>query len=273
MPNTYLPTIPNADVAKHNSSESCYVIIGAVVHDVTDFISDHPGGGELILQYGGKDVDKIMANEDSHEHSESAYEILRERAIGIMGTGDVVNYHKSDDGAPLLPSPSNEQAFDVKTGAKIDIGREIFSSTGLSGLEHPPSPTDAKLDYEMHKFLDLDEPLLMQLWRGGFSKDFYLEQVHRPRHVRGGISASLLGNFLEPLSLTPFWVVPLVWLPCVAYGISEASAGLGSTVLTTVYCLLGFSLWSPVEYILHRWLGHVDRYDTTSLPMKGNTLY
>merc|ERR1712093_854608 len=33
-------------------------------------------------------------------------------------------------------------------------------------------------------------------WHVGFSKDFYLEQIHRPRHYKGGESAPLFGNFL-----------------------------------------------------------------------------
>ena len=43
------------EVAKHNSRESCWVVIGGQVYDVTNFIDDHPGGAKSILQYGGKD--------------------------------------------------------------------------------------------------------------------------------------------------------------------------------------------------------------------------
>jgi L-lactate dehydrogenase (cytochrome) len=44
------------EVAKHNSRESCWVIIKGKVYDVTDFLDEHPGGASIILQYGGKDA-------------------------------------------------------------------------------------------------------------------------------------------------------------------------------------------------------------------------
>jgi L-lactate dehydrogenase (cytochrome) len=44
------------EVAKHNSRESCWVIIKGKVYDVTDFLDEHPGGSSIILRYGGKDA-------------------------------------------------------------------------------------------------------------------------------------------------------------------------------------------------------------------------
>lgn len=100
----------------------------------------------------------------------------------------------------------------------------------------------------------------MQVWNGGFSKEFYLQQVHRPRHYKGGESAPLFGNFLEPLSKTPWWVVPVVWLPCIAYGTYEASRGLPNLGVVAVLFCLGIAIWTLVEYGLHRFLFHVDEY-------------
>lgn len=44
------------EVAKHNSKESCYVIVHGQVYDVTEFLPDHPGGQGIILKYAGKDA-------------------------------------------------------------------------------------------------------------------------------------------------------------------------------------------------------------------------
>ena len=44
------------EVAKHATRESCWVIISGKVYDVTDFLDEHPGGANIILQYGGKDA-------------------------------------------------------------------------------------------------------------------------------------------------------------------------------------------------------------------------
>lgn len=46
--------LSQADVAKHNSRKSCWIIVAGQVYDVTDFVDDHPGGPGVILRYGGK---------------------------------------------------------------------------------------------------------------------------------------------------------------------------------------------------------------------------
>ncbi|KZZ98790.1 Aldolase-type TIM barrel [Moelleriella libera RCEF 2490] len=45
-----------AEVAKHNTSESCWVILYNEVYDVTDFLSSHPGGPSVILRLAGQDA-------------------------------------------------------------------------------------------------------------------------------------------------------------------------------------------------------------------------
>jgi L-lactate dehydrogenase (cytochrome) len=42
------------EVAKHNSRESCWVVVNGYAYDVTDFLDEHPGGAAIILKYGGK---------------------------------------------------------------------------------------------------------------------------------------------------------------------------------------------------------------------------
>lgn len=45
-----------AEVAKHNSQESCWVIVHGNVYDVTEFLPEHPGGMKIILKYAGTDA-------------------------------------------------------------------------------------------------------------------------------------------------------------------------------------------------------------------------
>jgi L-lactate dehydrogenase (cytochrome) len=44
------------EIAKHNSKESCWVIIHGRAYDVTEFMPEHPGGPKIILKYAGKDA-------------------------------------------------------------------------------------------------------------------------------------------------------------------------------------------------------------------------
>lgn len=45
-----------AEVARHNTAESCWVILYGNVYDVTRFIPKHPGGSKVILQLAGTDA-------------------------------------------------------------------------------------------------------------------------------------------------------------------------------------------------------------------------
>ena len=84
MPARTLPTFTRAEVETHNSTSSCYVTIGSKVYDVTDFIDDHPGGGSLIVDFAGKNVEEILKDESSHRHSEAAYEVLDDSLVGFV---------------------------------------------------------------------------------------------------------------------------------------------------------------------------------------------
>lgn len=46
-----------------------------------------------------------------------------------------------------------------------------------------PDETDTTADFEKNQFLDLRRPLFMQVWEANFTKSYYLQQVHQPRHL------------------------------------------------------------------------------------------
>lgn len=251
------------EVAAHKTAKSCWVTIGSKVYNVTEFLDAHPGGGELILEYGGKDVGAIMQNEISHTHSENAYEILDESLIGFVAPDRVLKTAEQSDHPqnilPLTPNEAGAQELRENGAAEYVPTNQAVETTGMKSAEDLYRETDAREDYRKHKFLDLEKPLLMQVWNGGFTKDFYLEQVHRPRQYKGGESAPLFGNFLEPLSKTAWWVIPVWWWPWVAFGSWLAYSGMPSGFQFAAYWITGLCLWTLVEYGLHRGLFHVDK--------------
>ena len=78
------------DVVRHTTPESCWVIRGGKVYDVSTFLPDHPGGDDLILKYAGQVVDGVMKNPDEHDHSDSAYEMLEEYVVGRLGNNSSI---------------------------------------------------------------------------------------------------------------------------------------------------------------------------------------
>ncbi|KAI4191813.1 MAG: hypothetical protein LQ346_004595 [Caloplaca aetnensis] len=265
MPSRTLPNFTTKEVAANNKSKSCWVTLGSKVFDVTDFLESHPGGSELIMDYAGKDVSEIMQDEVQHIHSENAYDALDEFLIGFVAGDPVLKTAlESDHPHDILPLPPNKSgAQELKENGAAEhvptkTAVETIDMSSAEGLYR--GDMDLKEDYRKHKFLNLEEPLLMQVWNGGFSKDFYLKEVHRARPYKNGGSPPLFGNFLEPLSKTAWWVIPVFWWPFVTYGSWLAYCGMPSAWQFAAYWVTGLGLWTLVEYGLHRGLFHVDKY-------------
>lgn len=240
-----LPLITKAQVSEHASEDDCWVTLyNRKVYNVTQFLEEHPAGAEVILEYGGKDITEILADAVSHTHSESAYEMLDEMLIGYLAT--------AEEEEELLKKHTDMKVIPDVDGMKVvDLTEFGEVPEDLLHLK-----TDHKDDLKKHKFLDLDKPLIMQVLRSNWTRDFYVDQIHRPRHYGKG-SAQLFGNFLEPLSLTPWWVVPTVWLPVNLYVFYQGAKVLHP--LTTLgFWLLGLFVWTLIEYCLHRFLFHLD---------------
>ncbi|KAL1413254.1 fatty acid alpha-hydroxylase [Vanrija albida] len=236
-----------ADVKKRASRTACWVTSENNVYDITPFMDDHPGGEAFLLQYAGRDLEDVMTDKFWHEHSPSAFEMLEEFKIGVLVQGEST---VSDDWVP----------------------DENFH----------PDETNTKADFDKNKFLDLSKPLLAQVWGAPWSKEYYLEQVHNPRHLKE--SARLFGwDFLEAFTRTKWYVVPLFWGPITGFlfylsllQFTDSSIVAGdilqwplprlptvasSAFAKTIPCfLLGNLIWTLLEYGLHRFLFHVDHY-------------
>lgn len=245
-----LPLYSKLQLESHNKEDDVWVsLYHRKIYNVTSFLEEHPGGSELIMDYAGKDITDILADEISHTHSETTYEILDENYL----IGYLANEEEEEE---LLSNPNH------KVDVKLDnLHSDQYDSTKLDGLpeyEKLNIITDFSHDYKNHKFLDLNKPLLLQVLFGNFTKEFYLDQVHRPRHYGKG-SAPLFGNFLEPLSLTPWFVVPMIWIPVDLYiffiGFTNQNKFLALFLFS-----LGVFVWTLIEYTLHRFLFHLDYY-------------
>ncbi|KAG0041329.1 fatty acid alpha-hydroxylase, partial [Gryganskiella cystojenkinii] len=224
-----MATYTAEQVQAHNSAHSCWVIHDNEVFDMTSFVQDHPGGDEYILDHAGKDITDIMKDELSHKHSEGAYEMMEDFKVGT------------------LASSTTRQRKPVKTS------KDNHSNTEE---EDYLKPTDLTAD-KKSKFLDLSQPLLWQLWNSDFSKAFYLEQVHIPRHLSG--PARIFGSpYLEVFTKTPWYMIPIFWLPIIAYNVHRSLETGLAVDQVAVYFLSGMAIWTLAEYVIHRFLFHLD---------------
>ncbi|EGD80575.1 cytochrome b5 type B [Salpingoeca rosetta] len=100
-PATMSKTISYAEVAKHNTNESCYMVIHDKVYDVTKFLIEHPGGEEVMMDYAGKDASEGF---EDVGHSEDAREQLSDFVIGELPADEKGQAATESNIAPQAPS-------------------------------------------------------------------------------------------------------------------------------------------------------------------------
>lgn len=112
--------------------------------------------------------------------------------------------------------------------------------------------------------VDLSKPIVFQV---GHLGEAYEDWVHQP--IVSKQSPRFFENKIcELFTRTAWWVIPVVWLPVVAWTqVLSVQRGLppAGTVTAMVFGLL---VWTLVEYLLHRFLFHMK---TSSF--WGNTLH
>jgi cytochrome b involved in lipid metabolism len=74
------------ELAKHNSSQSCWLLISGKIYDVTSFLNLHPGNASTILPTCGTDATKAYNTKGSRgrPHSSSAQAMLNDYFIGNL---------------------------------------------------------------------------------------------------------------------------------------------------------------------------------------------
>jgi len=88
-----LPVISWDDFVAEAKNGKALVSIAGVVHDVTDFIKDHPGGKALITSAIGKDATAIF-NGGVYLHSNAAHNLLSTMRVGVLRGGCEVEIWK-----------------------------------------------------------------------------------------------------------------------------------------------------------------------------------
>ncbi|XP_047953880.1 cytochrome b5-like [Salvia hispanica] len=74
------------EVAKHNKTKDCWLVISGKVYDVTPFMDDHPGGDEVLLAATGKDATNDF---EDIGHSDEAREMMDKYYIGEIDPATV----------------------------------------------------------------------------------------------------------------------------------------------------------------------------------------
>lgn len=221
------------EVEKHATIDDCWVIHQNNVYDVTGFLDTHPGGGDLILSYAGSDITHVLCDEGIHKHTSCAYNLLRDYHIGRV---------------------NRPQSNVEGEGAQEEGAREC----------------DMDMEGWNEDTVDWSRGLVFQVYKYG---ENYMKWVHSPVNRDLKLFDS---NFIEFFSKTKWYMIPLVWIPVVIF-CSFLACNHISTTMHTLYptkdvnnenflalgtfCVLflaGIPLWTLMEYVLHRYLFHLE---------------
>lgn len=85
------------DVRQHASMESCWVVLYDAVVDVTEFLSDHPGGAAALGRVGRAGTD-VTAHFERIGHSSHARDIVARLTIGVLEDVDASEVNVRDGG-------------------------------------------------------------------------------------------------------------------------------------------------------------------------------
>ncbi|KAI6229026.1 Fatty acid 2-hydroxylase [Aphelenchoides fujianensis] len=167
--------------------------------------------------------------------------------------------------------PGGEKVLRLLAGA--DATSFMAGQERIIGVKHEHSKAAYDIleryavDHRIEKdqLIDGDVPVL---WKVGNLKSRYWTWIHQPYEG----SLRLFGsNFLEGLTRTKWWVIPMVWMPLVAFfaisGLHSFVNALGKffhsnwspmkgSILAGLLFFVGALAWTLLEYALHRGVFH-----------------
>lgn len=92
MSETELKVYTIEEVKKHCSTDDLWLVYNGQVYDVTQYLDEHPGGEEVIVDCAGIDATEAF---NDIGHSEDAHEILQGLLIGKLEGGVIADQGSS----------------------------------------------------------------------------------------------------------------------------------------------------------------------------------
>ncbi|PWY88640.1 hypothetical protein BO94DRAFT_565508 [Aspergillus sclerotioniger CBS 115572] len=127
---TAIPEYTSEEVAAHRARDDLWVTINGKVYDVTEYVRDHPGGPDVLIDVAGADATE--AYEDVG-HSEDADEILKAFLVGTLKNARERTRPKSvrliQPESPLPPAASTKTKGSARSVAlaTVSVGSVVLS--------------------------------------------------------------------------------------------------------------------------------------------------
>jgi stearoyl-CoA desaturase (Delta-9 desaturase) len=128
-----LPVMEWDDFIEQSDKEGrALIAIAGIVHDVSGFIADHPGGKALISSGIGKDATG-MFNGGVYNHSNAAHNLLSTMRVGVIRGGMEVEIWKRAQAEKEGMSVKDENGNKIiRAGAQVTRTAEPVVSAGAA---------------------------------------------------------------------------------------------------------------------------------------------
>lgn len=195
------------------------LIVDNSVIDITEFKHSHPGGEESINKFIGKDCTEYYYKISSHKTSTAIKELF------------------------------NFTIGKIKTES---------NNSKTSNINQKPIVNDIQ-DCDKNYSIDLKQGTIYQVFKK-LNKEQYLGFIHDPKHMIDPPDAIMFDTpFLEFFTKTPWYAIPTIWIPVIIYNL-YLSYFVNNIQINQIIIsfIVGIILWTLLEYILHRFVFHID---------------
>ena len=215
---------------EHVKTKNRLVIYRNEVFNIGEYLNQlgHPGGEKVLREFYGRDITKPM---HQLKHSKTAYKMLQNYKIG-----------------EIIEKMDYNSDYPLQNDNHVLHGHSLISK---------------KMADKIANRFDLNKPIYPQIIDKTVTLSEYLAFIREPKIFDDPKKQIRIFNedFLELFSSTPWYAVPLFWIPLglIVLYIHCQLVQNHSVTRAVMYVVLGFFQWSATEYSLHRFIFHQEK--------------
>ncbi|KZL82522.1 cytochrome b2 [Colletotrichum incanum] len=196
-------TVSLTDLSKHNTKQDCWIAVHSKVWDITDFISEHPGGPSVLLRCAGSNATQIF---DKVHAPEILEELPDRKFIGILkeATPDIpaaVSQLACSNDVDRTAAETAQTSF-ASTQEETTVPPPLESIIGAPDLELVASKVLTPKTWAFYSSAATD------LITHKNNKELVRRIMIRPRVLRNVSHIDMRTNILGFESAAPFFVSP-----------------------------------------------------------------
>ncbi|CRK40485.1 hypothetical protein BN1708_016807, partial [Verticillium longisporum] len=213
-------------LAKHNTPESCWVVLYGDVYDVTDFLSSHPGGTKIILKLAGKDATEEY--DPVHPPGTLEENLRPEAKLGRIKPDSITK------AAPVVKAVS--AADDANAPVRLET---------LLNLDDIEAAATKRISTKAHAYYFSAGD---DLWSKSFNNRVYRQILLRPRMFRDCTQCDPSTTILGHKVGLPLFVAPAA-MARLAHPDGEAGIARAAARFSAMQCVSNNASMTPEQVV------------------------